>query len=166
MASENIVNLQLPSSMVGLDEIGQVLREIDLIEGQLMQQRIYKDEMHNSTTKVLSVSDLLSELAATNRLDLDDNTTLSKLKNVLSDVKKHAPVVHMGLARESTKVELKPVIDWMRSNIHPNVLLNIGLRPDIIGGCTIRTANHYYDFSLKNYFETARIELLTKIKAL
>jgi len=166
MVPEQTVTLRLPSSIMGINEVNQALREIDLIEDQAMQRRIYQAEISSSTAGVLSVSNSLSELAASNGLDLDDGAMRSKLKGILGDVKKHAPVIHVGLARESTNAELMPIVDWMRSNLHPNTLLHVGLQPDIIGGCTIRTPNRYYDFSLKRHFETARIALLTKIKAL
>jgi F0F1-type ATP synthase delta subunit len=166
MVLEQTVTLRLPPSILGINEVNQALREIDLIEDQAMQHRIYRAEIHNSTAGVLSVSNSLNELAINNGLDLDDGVMRSKLKGILSDIKQHAPVIHMGLAREITNAELIPIIDWMRSNLHPDTLLNVGLQPDIIGGCTIRTPNRYYDFSLKKHFETARVSLLTKIKAL
>lgn len=166
MVPEQTATLRLPSSMMGINEVNQALREMDLVEDQAMQRRIYQAEINNSTAGVLSVSNSLSELAAINGLDLDDGAVRSRLKGVLGDIKKHAPVIHLGLASESTNAELKPIIDWMRSNLHPNTLLHVGLQPDIIGGCTIRTPNRYYDFSLKRHFETARVALLTKIKVL
>ena len=45
---------------------------------------------------------------------------------------------------------------WLRREIHPLVLMTVGLQPNIGAGCIVRTTNKYFDFSLRQDFANKR----------
>jgi F0F1-type ATP synthase delta subunit len=55
---------------------------------------------------------------------------------------------------------------WLRQEIHPFVLLQVGLQPNIGAGCVVRTTNKYFDFSLRERFKSKRPLLMEKLKSL
>jgi F0F1-type ATP synthase delta subunit len=44
---------------------------------------------------------------------------------------------------------LEKILLWLRQNVHPQVLLQVGLQPAIAAGCVLRTTNKIFDMSLK-----------------
>jgi F0F1-type ATP synthase delta subunit len=43
-------------------------------------------------------------------------------------------------------------VTWLRANIHPQALVQVGLQPNIAAGCVVRTANKQFDLSLRQSF--------------
>jgi F0F1-type ATP synthase delta subunit len=157
-------NMKLPDAILGIVELNRALHELDLFNDQITQQVIRYHDKTDVSIPIMGYS--LNALISLNNLDIKDSQVRSELKYFLEDIKMHAPVIYLGFAQEVMSDELESIIRWMRSELHPNILVHVGLQPEIIGGCTIRTVNHYYDFSLRQYFNNTRSMLLTGIKAL
>ncbi len=56
------------------------------------------------------------------------------------------------------------LVVWLRANIHPQILVHLGLQPSIAAGCVVRTANKQFDFSLSEAFEKQRELLIASLK--
>ena len=54
---------------------------------------------------------------------------------------------------------------WLRREIHPVVLLTVGLQPSIGAGCIVRSTNKQFDFSLREDFLKKHDLLMAKIVA-
>ncbi len=52
---------------------------------------------------------------------------------------------------------------WLRQNIHPYVMVTVGVQPTIAAGCIVRSTNKYFDFSLRENFAGNRDILLNAI---
>lgn len=164
MAHKQPSTLVLPPAIAGVAELSRVLREIALLNDHAAQSAIRRPG--GGAVALPAVSYLLDELATSNELNLNSGAVRNELRRFLEDIKAHAPVVYIGFAHEATSDEIGPIIGWIRTELHSMALVRVGLQPGIIGGCTIRTPNHYYDFSLKQHFEAAREALLSKVGAL
>jgi F0F1-type ATP synthase delta subunit len=55
----------------------------------------------------------------------------------------------MSFASEPSAKSLGTLVDWLRTNIHPQVVVSVGIQPSIAAGCIVRTPNRQYDFSLR-----------------
>jgi hypothetical protein len=53
---------------------------------------------------------------------------------------------------------------WLRTNIHPTLLITVGLQPGIGAGCVVRTANKYFDLSLGKSFVKKRELLMQRLR--
>jgi F0F1-type ATP synthase delta subunit len=57
------------------------------------------------------------------------------------------------------------IVAWLRQNLHPTALVTVGLQPSIVGGCIVRTPDHFYDFSLRRQFKEQLPSLVEDIRA-
>ena len=148
---------------MGDTELNRVIREIKMLDSQIKQSAIRN---HTSSVALPAISRLIDDLVTSNELDLTDGDVRDQLRSFLEDIKSHAPVVHIGLAHEASADEIAPIVDWMRTELNPVALVHVGIQPEIIGGCTVRTSNKFYDFSLRQHLDTSRESLLKKVLAL
>jgi F0F1-type ATP synthase delta subunit len=159
---QSAVGLQLPVGVVGPGDVRQLRRDLEALENTLQQMRL---RTRAPVAKLPRATRLLEEFAATNRLNLllpDDRQRASAF---LAHTLKVAPVLHMSFAAEASRAFTTEIILWLRKNIAPDVLLNIGLEPTIAAGCVVRTPTHQYDFSLRERFAAKSGLLLEKIQA-
>jgi F0F1-type ATP synthase delta subunit len=62
-------------------------------------------------------------------------------------------VLHISFASEPTPKSVEPILEWMRNQIHPQTLLQVGLAPSIAAGCVLRTPNKFFDMSIRNHLQ-------------
>jgi F0F1-type ATP synthase delta subunit len=93
----------------------------------------------------------LDQLAQTNKINLLEDTQRRQLYKELNEVLGRAPLIHMSFASEASPKALDKVVAWLRSNIHPQTLLQVGLQPTIAAGCIVRTTNRVFDLSLRTH---------------
>jgi F0F1-type ATP synthase delta subunit len=55
-----------------------------------------------------------------------------------------------SFAAEPSARSFEPVLTWLRTNIHPQAMVQIGLQPAIAAGCVLRTPNRVFDMSLRS----------------
>jgi hypothetical protein len=79
-----------------------------------------------------------------------------RLQQFLVDIKERSPVIHVSFSADPSPLFAEKLVTWLRREIHPLLLLNIGLQPNIGAGCILRTTNKYFDFSLKQDFANKR----------
>jgi hypothetical protein len=152
--------VSLPLSIVGPVDLGRLLRELDAVDSQLMEQAI----MHADIV-VPKLSKLLSDLTQLNKADLANDTHRATLRQALADCRLHAPMIHMSFSADPSVIFIERIMAWLRGNISPVVLLTIGLQPNLGAGCLIRTTNRQFDFSLRANFSQNRALLMSKLKA-
>ena len=105
-------------------------------------------------------SRILEALAANNGLNLLTATHRHHLQQFLEEVSSKAPVIHISFAADPSATFTAKIVAWLRTNIHPYALLQLGLQPTIAAGCVVRTPNKQFDFSLRNRFHEKRAILL------
>jgi F0F1-type ATP synthase delta subunit len=71
----------------------------------------------------------------------------------------------MSFSAEPSTVFMQKMTDYVRQNIHPQALLQVGLQPNIGAGFMLRTTNKYYDFSLRSVLKTKHDELMHNLRS-
>lgn len=142
--------LHLPLSVVGRVDIGRLLREVEAVDDFLKQSGIREP---GTPVKLPKTSRLFDETVEVNKLNVLHDDDRARLFEFLKQVKANAPVLHMSFSADPSPVFTQKLITWLRSEVHPIVLLQVGLQPNIGAGCVVRTQNKYFDFSLRNRFK-------------
>ncbi len=154
-------SLQLPLSIITKVDIGRLLREIEALDDFLRQATIRQP---GTPVKLPRTSRLFEETVTINKLNMLHEDERQRLLVFLKQVKEHAPILHMSFSADPSPVFTQKLIAWLRTEIHPVVLLQVGLQPNIGAGCVVRTTNKYFDFSLRSRFKQ-NTEVLAKMIA-
>lgn len=160
-AAAGSAELILPLKVTSRSDVSKSLRELELVEDYFHQAAIRGNEAQ--TVPVLSSS--LEALAAENSLNLIHAEDRSRLRDFLTRLKAKAPVVHMSFPSEASGEFIMKLLGWFRSEVHPHVVLHIGLQPELAAGCTLRTPNKAFDFSFRNRFEQSKQKLIAALEA-
>lgn len=145
-AAPHAQKLSLPIMVVGPIEIGRLVREMGDIDEALLQLGIREG---GQRTKMPQTSRLMDELIQHNKLNLLHDDDRKALTDYLVTLRQKAPVIHMSFSADPSAAFLEKLMSWLRREIHPDVLLTIGLQPNLGAGATMRTTNKYFDLSLR-----------------
>ena len=152
--------LELPAIIFGSVEIHRLQRELESLENYLQQAAVREPGQQAPLPRM---SRIMETLAGGNKLNLLQSADRETLATFLKQVDQEAPVIHMSLAADPSAAFTAKVVAWLRANIHPHALLQLGLQPTLAAGCVIRTANKSFDFSLRHRFYEQRQVLLTAL---
>jgi len=119
--------------------------------------------MPGTTIKIPKTSRLMDEFVAANGLNLLQQTDRVRVIAFLQMVKTKAPVLHMSFGVDPAPVFTQRLVTWLRAEIHPLVLLQVGLQPNIGAGCVVRATNKHFDFSLREHFKKQRPLLMNSL---
>lgn len=159
----NKVSFALPTQVFGVVEVRRVSRELEALNEYMRQAGLREAGTKQDTLP--RVSRLLDATAAENNLNLLVPEDRKALTAELEQVLEKAPTVHMSFASDPSAAFLEKIVSWLRSNIHPFMLIRLGLQPSIAAGCVMRTANRAFDFSLRHRFTEERKLLLYSLEA-
>lgn len=147
----------LPSNVVSKIDTGRLLREIEAYDDHMHQAALKKS---NDALAKYDFSNMLSELISINNIDIIHASECQRAMDFIAHVHNKAPVMHMSFSADPSPLFTKKLVTWLRKEIHPLVLVQIGLQPNIGAGCVVRTTNKYFDFSLRQRFKQKREQLL------
>jgi len=150
----------LPLLAAAPSDIARLSRELDSIGDALLQSEVRDGA---DKVKLPRTSQLMDQLAELNQLNLLHKTDRQLLGRFLAAVTKQAPVVHMSFSADPSATFLEKLMTWLRREIHPQLLLTVGLQPTLGAGCMVRTTNRQFDFSLRQDFARKRDLLLEKL---
>lgn len=153
---------KLPVLVFGIVEVRRLQRELEALD-EFMHQAEIRDP--GKQAALPRVSRLLDALASDNHLNLLQPETRQQLTAFLESVEQNAPTINISFASDPSASFISKMVSWLRSNIHPQALLQIGLQPTIVAGCVVRTANQSFDFSLRERFSEQRPLLLKALDA-
>lgn len=151
--------LRLPTSIVSRVDIARVAREVEAIGSYVEQTERGKARGENRPT----ASAVLQDLLTTNGLDMASQANRERLYHFLIELKRQAPVMHFSFAVNPSPDFTAKLISWIRKELHPMVLLDIGLQPTIGAGCVLRTNSKYFDFSMRQHLLRQRQVLIDKL---
>jgi hypothetical protein len=150
----------LPLMVVGPADVGRLIRELDNLDN-LLSQEVLKgnaDKLEPPRT-----SQLMKQSLEMNKLDVLQPSDRRRLMELLTLVKEKAPLLHISFSADPAPAFVEKLMTWLRREIHPLVLLTIGLQPNIGAGCIVRSTNKYFDFSLRQDFINKREMLMSKL---
>jgi len=146
-------DLQLPVLVVRPGDLGRLVRELAAIDDQLLQLKL---RQAGSEVKLPKTTQLMDQLISLNGLNLLQVGDRDWLIEALGAIKNHAPVLNISFSVDPSPVFMGKLMTWLRREIHPFVLVNIGLQPNIAAGCVVRTTNQVFDFTLRRNFAQKR----------
>jgi hypothetical protein len=161
MAPERTAAPVLPTAVTGLVDLGRLIRELDAIENAMQGQHLRTGQAEDGL-QLPKLSALLDKVAEENKLDLTQHHQRESLAEFLKLLRKEAPRIHMSFSANPSAEFLLKLVGWLRTNMHPHVLVAVGLQPGIGAGCVLRTENRYFDMSLGKRF-TGNREMLMKL---
>ncbi|GAC1391576.1 MAG: hypothetical protein NVSMB46_04620 [Candidatus Saccharimonadales bacterium] len=153
--------MQIPVSVVSPVDVGRLVREVDVLDNFLVQAAIRSP---GSSAKLPRTTRLMDEIIHNNNLNVLHNDERQRLSEFLKSIKSEAPVLHISFSADPSPFFIQKLMTWLRQEIHPLVLLQVGLQPNIGAGCVMRTSNRYFDFSIRQKLNDSRPILLQKIK--
>ena len=142
--------LKLPEIIVGSADLRRLVREIEAISDFLVQSKIRSGSDGGKSVQPPHTTQLLDELSKSLELNLLEKTGQDQLKEFLKKAQISAPVVHISFASDPPPQFMGKIVQWFRREIHPMVLLNVGLEPSIAAGCIVRTSSRVFDLSLRS----------------
>jgi F0F1-type ATP synthase delta subunit len=85
-------------------------------------------------------------------------TALGKIENEL----KRLRTINFTIAFEPNEQIIKAIYSWAEKNLNEKVILNIEVKPEILGGVIMTSSGFYNDFSLVKKIEEVSIEKILK----
>ncbi len=152
--------LQLPLGVVTHSDVGRLVQEAEAVDNFLGQAAIRQT---GNPIQLPKSSRLFDEVVAINKLNMLQQADRQLLMRFLVAVRSTAPTLHISFSTDPSPMFQQRLITWIRQQIHPLVLLQIGLHPNIGAGCVVRTTNKYHDFSLRTRFSAQKELLISKL---
>ncbi len=149
--------LSLPVMATSTADVGRLMRELEEVDNTLLQLGL---RAAGGEIKLPRTSRLMDMTLQLNKLNLLEPMHRALLERFLIAIRAKAPVLHMSFSTDPSPVFIEKLIVWLRLEIHPELLLTVGLQPTIGAGCVVRTTNKYFDFSLRQDFVKKRDLLL------
>lgn len=153
--------LALPVTAVGRIDVGRLLREVEALDAFLAQAAVREP---GTPLKMPRTTKVLDDMLQMNTVNFLLPQERARLLHFLMEVYGKAPVVHMSFSADPSPQFLVKLMTWLRQEVHPLVLLQVGMQPNIGAGCIVRTTNKYFDFSLRNRFHERRMILAHRLK--
>lgn len=162
MEHDQTSNLVLPVGITGRADVGRLYNEVQLIDNYVRQEMIRAPETNVALPRI---SRLCNEIIVVNKLNLLQETDRVRLIAFLESLKDKAPTLHMSFSVDPSTLFITKLVTWLRREIHPLVLLQVGLQPNIGAGAIVRTTNKYFDFSLRQRFKDRRSQLIDLLRS-
>lgn len=141
---------RLPHAVVTRPQLEQLKRELEgLTAAQL--------------TKPGRWSASLSQFIAMNRITTLTPVIQKKLISALDATLKTSPQISISLGDLPDAEQQTELVTWLRSRIHPQLLLHLNQDSDVMAGCIIRTDHEVYDMSLKSALFSNTAKLAEKL---
>ena len=159
--SEQQNTFVLPVSIISPTDIARLKREIDAVDNYFQQAKIR--EGGSEQTLMPRLSKLMDQLAVENKLNMLQDDHRAYVLKSLDILQASAPVLHVSFSVDPPGSYVQKIVYWLRTNIHAQVLVTVGLQPNIGAGCIVRTTNRIFDFSLREYFNAKRDFFIEKM---
>jgi F0F1-type ATP synthase delta subunit len=148
--------LQLSNNIVSQVDVARILRELKSLDDFFIST---KARAAGTPMQLPKLTRSLDKLARDNKLNLLDESHRKALYQELDQVIGKSPLIHISFAAEPSPKAVEKILVWFRTNIHPQVLLQVGLQPSIAAGCVVRTANKVFDLSLREHLNNEQAYL-------
>lgn len=152
--------LALPSNVVSKGDISRLVSEVERVDDELTTQDVRSKAGADDMIQPV-ISDQLTLFLRQNQLSLESSHDRSELISRLRELKNKVPVLHMTFAVEADRESLQELVGWIRAEIHPEAVIEVGLQPALVAGVYLRTPNHVHDLSLRGLLD-GRHDILTQ----
>ncbi|MBX4197315.1 hypothetical protein KW801_02025 [Candidatus Saccharibacteria bacterium] len=146
--------------MVSPSDVNRLERELNSLDDFFVAA---KARQTGTTMQLPKLTRILNQMAKDNNVNLLEEADRRRLVKALKLAYDQAPTLHISFATEPSPKALERLVVWVRTNIHPQALIQIGLQPSIAAGCFLRTANKTFDMSLRATMKKSEPQLLKLI---
>lgn len=154
--------LKLPASLIGLSDVARLTRELNSLNDYFAGTKTRP--AGTASTQMPKISRLLEVIAKENNINLLDEKARENLQKDLQQIYDKAPSMHISFAVEPSQKALESILGWIRQNIHPQAMVNVGLQPGIAAGCMLRTTNKVFDMSLRSNLQKQSVYLTQLVR--
>ena len=144
------MELKLPIGVISQIDVARLVRELNSLEDFFTAADTRKAGTPIAPPRLTR---MLDNVARDNKCNLLDKTQRQQLSSQLDQILKQAPLLHISFASDPPPRTLERILVWLRANIHPQTLLQVGLQPTIAAGCMLRTPNKVFDMSLRSHLK-------------
>jgi F0F1-type ATP synthase delta subunit len=141
-----VEHLNIPSIVISQSDVARLQRELNGLNDFFTSARARQT---GTSMQLPKLTRILNQLAHENKINLLEEADRNKLAKALAELYEQAPSLHISFASEASPKALETLVIWVRTNIHPYALIQVGLQPSIAAGCFLRTPNQVFDMSLR-----------------
>ena len=158
-------NFILPINVVTKIDVSRLVSEVERVDNDMTAAAVRAKSGAQQPTQP-TLSEQLSEFLNQNSLTLDAGLERSTIIKELRLLKDKAPVLHMTFAVTADTESLQKLTEWVRTTVHPQAVIAVGLQPALVAGVYLRTPNHVHDFSMRGALEGRHGLLVEELEAL
>jgi hypothetical protein len=155
----------LPPSIVTGVDLSRLVTEMEKIDNELTTATI-RAEAGAQQQVAPTASPRLIDFLNQNQIKLSTSAERTALIKQLRQLKDKAPVMHMTFAVEADAESLQKLAQWLRSSVHPQAVITVGLQPGLVAGVYLRTPNHVHDLSWRGLLEKGHGVIVQDLEAL
>lgn len=155
----------LPPNVVSKADVSRLVNEVESVDNEMTSSAV-RAKTGGKERSAPVLSEQLTDFLSQNKLSLEkahDRTDLIKQLHTLKD---KVPIIHMTFATTADYESLQELAAWLRSSVHPQAVIDVGLQPALIAGVYLRTPNHVHDFSLRALLDGQHGLLVKELEAL
>jgi hypothetical protein len=157
---QNKKTLELPIAVVSPTDVARLLRELENLDDFFRQSAIREGGTPQSAPRY---SRLLDEVVVANNLNLLQQSDRDQLIASFKGLAATAPVMHVSFSVDPPGPYVQKIVFWFRQNIRGDVLVRVGLQPNIGAGCVVRSTNKSFDLSLRRFFDNKHDFFMKKL---
>lgn len=162
---KTVADFVLPPRVVTKRDLSRLVSEFEQIDNQLTSAAARaKAGVKDAAELVLSPR--LTDFLNLNKLKPSTAQQRAQLIEQLHKLKDAAPVLHMTFAVEADEQSLGQLAQWVRTSLHPQAVIEVGLQPALVAGVYLRTPNHIHDLSIRSLLGGQRAALRAELEAL
>lgn len=150
----------VPASLVTKLDVSRLVSEVEKVDNEMTGAEV-RSKTGAPQTPPPTFSEQLTEFLNQNQLKLEDSQERSHLVKQLRELKDKVPIIHMTFSVTADRDSLQQLAQWLRSSVHPQAVIDVGLQPALVAGVYLRTPNHVHDLSLRAKLDGSR-DLLEK----
>lgn len=155
----------LPPSLVTKIDVSRLVNELEAIDNAMTTVAV-RTKVGVQQQSVPSLSPQLTTFIEQNKLDLQNSNTRTEIIKQLRTMKDTIPVIHMTFSSQADTESLQQLVQWLRTSVHPQAVVSVGLQPGLIAGVYIRTPNRVHDLSMRAKLQASRGLLAKELEAL
>lgn len=155
----------LPPNVVSKIDVARLVNEVEKIDNELTAVAVRTKTGISQPTQSVQ-SEQLTEFIHQNNLDLSNSRERSDLIIQLRQLKDKVPVIHMTFAVVADPESLQQCVQWLRTSIHPQAVIVVGLQPALVAGVYLRTPNRVHDLSLRAMLASSHDLIVKDLEAL
>ncbi len=154
----------LPPSIVTRTDLSRLVSEFEWVDNELTSSAV-RSKTGAAAAPHPAVTATLEAFMLANQLTFGTSLERTQLIQQLRLLKDKVPIMHMTFAVEADRESLENLVAWIRTSIHPQAVVSIGLQPALVAGVYLRTPNKVHDMSVRTLLKSRRSILIKELEA-